>query len=188
MLNIFLHGCFFLCHLEHRSHLSWLYTFFVCNFMSFFFPPRLRSLPTDLAWGGRLLCRSYIHGWIVVTLDWKGSAQLLAPGVVFGHLVLYISGKRLNSELYMMGRGWPWRGSSILWNCVFNCRSRGAKKTKQSHQLPGLCLCSVFFASCNKLKKRKKIFSVLIFRSLYVFLIFVCFFDFWSSCSSSGKK
>lgn len=47
-------------------------------------------------------------------------------------------------------------------------RSRKAKRTKQSHSPPGLCLCSVSFAMCKKIKKA---LSVLIFRRLY------CIFD-----------
>lgn len=44
--------------------------------------------------------------------------------------------------------------------------------TKQSHQLPGLCLCSVFFASCNKLQKKKKDIQCIDFQK------FICIFDF----------
>lgn len=188
MVNIFLPRMFFLCDLEHRSNLS-DFTLF-CVILWFFFPSTSSILADDLARGGRLLCTSYMNGWIAVTLNWEGSTQFLAPGVVFGHLVLYVSGKLLNSELYMMGWGRSSRASSILWNCVFNCRSRKAEKTKQSHQLPGRCLCSVFFALCNKLKKKEKRYSVYWFSEVYMYFwfLFVLIFEVHVQVQAKNKK
>lgn len=60
----------------------------------------------------------------------KTSTQLLAPGLVIGHFVLYVSGKCLTSELYMVrdNRG---GGSTFVKHHIL--RSRKAKRTKQSH-------------------------------------------------------
>lgn len=150
------------------------------GFISTFFSVILSPLSTSVHHQSQLIldhgelnlrqaCTLYTKWWC--SCAWlKIATQLLAPGLVIGHFVLYVCGKCPTSELYMIGVN---RGEARrLWNTIFcNLEKQRGLSGVISHL-------DCVFAQCILLSviKKKKIFSVLIFRSLY------CIFDhllFW---------
>lgn len=95
------------------------------------------SLTADCcSWGAESLCCGgggmyTVYEVVDCSHSWlKISSQLLAAGLVIGHFVLYVSGKCLTSELYMIGV-YKWGDSTSVKHRIL--RSRKAERTKQSH-------------------------------------------------------